>query len=355
MSTKVRFGFGVFAWLLCLGLGNVWADATSSKDAADLGPPVQTLPNMTFRTLANGVNQKEEVRLQPLAEFKGKPLAILYWKLNDAKAETELKAFQALAQLPSYKGKVQFVSAVKASSPDEITAAVKRAQALQLTIPLLMDNSQLSPYLEAWFEFPRYGLVDKDLKLRVWHCQQLTETVGPGTTLLQAIQMAAEGKPLVAMRGIAKPNNTYELVGKPLPNVGLNDVKDKDTTMSKYMQGKPIVIGFWSVTCPHCRQVIPAVAQYWSLRKGNLDMLTITRAPSEMLRKMITDLYKEKKLEWPVAYAPENSTLGFFNIVKVPTVILADKKGIIRYVWIQPDAAWIGRAVENVILHLNLF
>lgn len=345
MLTGMRYGVGCLVSLLWVGMAY----------AADLGPPTQTLPNMTFQVLANGTNPKEELKLLPLAELKGKPSAILYWKLNDSKAETELQAFQALAQLPNYKGKVQFVSAVKASSPSEVQAAVQRARALRLQIPVLMDTNQLAPYLEAWFEFPRYGLVDKDLKLRVWHCAQLSETVGPATTFLQAIQMAAAGKPLITMRGIAKKNNTYELVGKPLPNVGLNDVHDKDTTVSKYLTGKPIVLGFWSVTCPHCRQVIPAVAQYWSLRKGNLDMLAITRAPSEMLRKMIRELYQEKKLEWPVGYAPENSTLSFFNIVKVPTVILADKKGIIRYVWIQPDAAWIGRALENAILHLNLF
>ncbi len=345
MSTMLRCLLGVL--LSCsMGLGLAHAD---------LGPPAKTLPNMTFRVLPNGTNPKASLELKPIADLKGKPIAIIYWKVKDTKSETELQAFQAMAGLPAYKGKVQFYSAVKASTPSEVEAATQRARELKVKIPVIMDRSQLAPYLEAWFAFPRYGLVNKDLVLKVWHCAQLGETVGPNTTFMQAIQKAAEGKTLETMRGITKPNNTYELVGKKLPNVGLNNSADKATTVMKYMKGKPIVVSFWSVTCPHCREVIPAVANYWKLRKGNMDMLTITRAPSEELRKMIRDLYKTKGLEWPVAYAPENATLGFYNIVKVPTVILADKNGVIRYVWIQPDAKWIGRALENAILKYNLF
>lgn len=334
----------------CLLLCAAWHPAQAS-----LGPPAKQLPNMTFQVLANGTNPKASAELTPLAQYNGKPIALLYWKIGDSKSETELKAFQALSVLPAYKGKIHFLSAVKVASDGDKKAAIARARALKLTIPLILDRSQLSSYLEAWFSFPRYGLIDKKGKLRVWNCAKLGETVGPNMTFLKAIHLAASGKKIPTMRGITKPKNTYELTGKKLPNVGLDDKNLKPTTVKKLLKGKPIVIAFWSVTCPHCRQVIPAVAKYWQNRKGNLDMLTITRAPSQSLRDQIKGLYKTSKVTWPVAYAPANSTLSYFNIVKVPTVILADKNGVIKYVWIQPDAKWIGGAIEAAILKYNLF
>ncbi len=337
-----------------LGVALVWGVSVGSV-FADLGPPSRKLPNATFRVLPNGTNPKATVSLLPMAKLLGKPIAVIYWKLNDTASETELKAFQALAKLPNYKGKIQFFTAVKASTTRDEAAAIKRARQLKLTVPLILDRSQLAPYIEAWFAFPRYGLIDKTGKVKVWNCRQLSETVGPGMTFMNSLQAMSEGKKIPTMRGITKPNNTYELAGKKAPDVGLNDTNDKATTVSKYIKNKPLIIAFWSVTCPHCRQVIPAVAKYWQQRKGNLDMVSITRAPSESLRKMIRDLYKTAKVTWPVAYAPENATLSFYNIVKVPTVLIVDKKGVIRYVWIQPDAKWIGAAIEAALLKYNLF
>ena len=342
MRRLISWSLGCFLMLL----------ASSAMASVILGPKANTLPNATFRVLPNGTDAKAEVKLVPAASLRGKPIALLYWKVGDSKSETELKVFQKLATLPTYKGKVHFLSAVKASSAADIKAATKRIRELKLSIPTVMDRNQLAPYLEAWFGFPRYGLVDKDGRIVVWHVAHLTETIGPNYTFMKALQQLAAGKKVPAMRGTTKLKNTHQLIGKKIPNVGLNDEQGKATTTMKYHKGKPLLLAFWSVTCPHCRQVIPVVGKYWHARKGNVDLVTITRAPSDSLKKMIRDLFKEKGFSWGVSYAPENATLGFFNIVKVPTVILADKKGIIRYVWIQPDAKWIEGAIESAFVTL---
>ena len=343
---RTVFPFLTTVIFLSLGLTN--------QSRAQLGPPPQKLPNMTFRYY-NPSAPKPKTDFLPLAQLLGKPTAIIYWKLNDTISETELKAFQALASIPKYKGKINFLSAVSAATESDEKNAIKRIKELKITIPVIFDRNQLTPYLEAWFAFPRYAIIDKKGYVRIWNCSQLNETVGPNMTFLKALQLAAEGKELPTMRGIGKPKNTYELVGQKLPNVALDDVNDKPTTVHKYLKGKPIIVAFWSVTCPHCQQVMPVVGKYWLSRRGNLDMISITRAPTQELRKMIRDLFKQKGVSWPVAYAPENATLSFFNIVKVPTIILADKNGIIRYVWIQPDANWIAGAIENAIIKFKLF
>ena len=323
---------------------------------AQIGPKPNQIGNVTLRVLQNGTNPKAQPKFVPFVGLKGKPVAILYWKINDTKAETELKIFEKIAGMKAYAGKIHFFSAVKAANAKDEKAAVARIRQLKLKIPTILDRNQIAPYLEAWWAFPRYGLIDKKGFVRIWNCASSVEVIGPKMTFLAGLNLAAAGKPIPTLRGTTKLTNSHQLVGKKFPDVGLNNAKLKPTTLSKLIKGKTTLLAFWSVTCPHCRQVIPAVAKYWKARQANgVYMLTITRAPSQELRDMITKLHKTSKVSWHTAYAPENATLSYFNIVKVPTVFLIDKKGIIRYVWIQPDANWIQRALETALFKFKLF
>jgi peroxiredoxin len=349
MKSSMRWSFSLFLSLFFLA-------STASADDTISGFKAQKLPNATLKVLPNGTDAKAETSLVPVASLLGKPIALLYWKPKDAASETELRAFQALQGLPLYKDKLHFFAVAKGTNPSEEAEATQRARELKLTLRLILDNNQLNNYLEAFFQFPRYGLIDKEGVVRVWNCAQLNEAVGGGYTFLKALNESAQGKAIPTLRGAGKLKNTHALIGKKLPDVGLDGVDGKAKTVSSYFQkGRPMLVSFWSVTCEHCKRVIPAVAKYWDARKGNLDMLTITRAPSEELRKMIRDLYKEKGLEWPVAYAPENATLGHYNIVKVPTVILVDKDMVIRHVWIQPEDSWLPAALEAALIKYGIF
>lgn len=347
MKTSIR-------WCLALCLMFVGMQRVAYAD--DLaGFEARKLPNATLKVLPNGTDEKAETELLPLASLFGKPIAVLYWKVGDAKAETELKAFQALQNLPKLKGKIHFLSAVKASSSADQKAAIKRARELKLTMRLVLDRDQIGPYLEAFYQFPRYGLIDKTGAVKVWHCAHLAERVGE-MTFLKALYVAAEGKEIPTMRGTTKMKNSHQLIGKRFPDVGLDGSDLKPRTMKNYFQkGRPLLVAFWSVTCAHCQRVIPALAKYWTLRKGNIDLVTITRAPSQELRDMIAKLQKEKAVEWPVAYAPENATLSFWKIVKVPSVFLIDKNGTVRHVWIQPEDAWLDKVIEAALVKYNIF
>ena|GEM_PF-1773295 len=348
----MRSRWSLVLWLVFVGVG--LAGRVHADDLA--GFEARRLPNATLKVLPNGTDEQAKATLLPMASLFGKPIAVLYWKVGDAKAETELKAFQALQHLPKFKDKLHFLTAVKASSTSEEQAAIKRARELKLSMRLVLDRDQIGPYLEAFYQFPRYGLIDKTGAVKVWHCAHLAEVVGAGMTYLQALYVAAEGKDIPTMRGTAQMSNSHQLVGKPFPDVGLDGVDLKPRTLKTYFTpGRPLLIAFWSATCAHCQRLIPALAKYWNLRRGNIDLLTITRAPSQELREMIVKQQKEKGIEWPVAYAPENATLSFFKIVKVPTVFLIDQKGIVRYVWIQPEDSWIDKVIETSFARFGIF
>ena len=320
---------------------------------ANLGPPTRRIGNMTLKMVKNP-STSTSVELFPIVQWRGKAIALMFWKVGDSQSEAAAKAFEKIAKI--YKGKLHFATGVKASTTPDIKKAQARAKKLGLQLPMFFDRSQISGDIGAWYNFPRFGIIDKKGYIRVWNCGSLTEMAGPNVNILKAIQMAAAGKKLPTARCLGRPKkiNSHALVGKRVPNVGLDDEKGKSKTARKMLNKKPTLILFWSATSDHCKRIVPLVAKYWRARKGNIDMLSITRAPSQELKDMIKKLFKEKGVKWPVAYAPENATLSFFNIVKVPTVFLLDKNGVIRHTWIQPEK-WVVRSIEAALFHYKMF
>ena len=326
---------------------------TAGVAAAQTGAPPTRVPNMTFEYLPSGA-PKAKVSTFPIFRVVGKkPIVFLYIKPGHAASETELQVFHTMSQ--QFKGKAAFYVVAKATKPAEKKAAIAKARALKLKLPLLLDRNQLTPYMEAWWQFPKYALVDKQGYFRVTNAASFNEAVGTGMTLLKALKQAVAGKPFAGVwRGVAKSVNSYALAGKKFPDVALDDPSGKPKVLSAYFKkGRPLVVGFWSVTCHVCKPVFTEVGNWWRARRGNVDMVAITRAPTTWLKNEIKK-FQASKGYFPVSYAPENRTLSFFKIVKVPTVILVDRKGIVRHVWIQPNNTRIAGQIEAALVKYGM-
>lgn len=125
--------------------------------------------------------------------------------------------------------------------------------------------------------------------------------------------------------GSGSPDQSFP----PAPDFQLTDLEGKTHTLSDY-KGKILLINFWATWCPPCRAEIPDFVEVYASKKSQgLEILGVSvdnLAPSA-LKNFVSRL----KINYPVALATEKIILDFQPGEYIPTTIVLDKKGHIRY------------------------
>jgi thiol-disulfide isomerase/thioredoxin len=125
---------------------------------------------------------------------------------------------------------------------------------------------------------------------------------------------------------------TYELSN-------LKDVKgkwinsDKDISLND-LNGKVVLIEFWTFGCYNCKNTLPYVKQWYSKYKSDkFETIGIHCPEFDNERKFdnVKKAVAEFGIEYPVLIDNEFTVWDKFNIDAWPTIIILDKKGNIRY------------------------
>jgi len=107
------------------------------------------------------------------------------------------------------------------------------------------------------------------------------------------------------------------------------------------LQGRVVLLEFWATWCKPCQQMFPRLTALYD-RESNkgLEILGITRyymayggspeAKAEELNLMQTML-TEHRVTFPVAVAPDEKLQRVYGANGLPTVILVDRQGVVRY------------------------
>lgn len=132
----------------------------------------------------------------------------------------------------------------------------------------------------------------------------------------RSTQLASPPEPL------ADPVSSKSFLGKPAPTMEVDQWLGEKPSL----QGKYVVVSFWTVGSPACRKVIPALN---ALQKQFADKLVVvgltTNAPAEI---------EEMPGPKPVFTSGIDSRTRFaaaLDVTSVPCVVLIDPAGIIRY------------------------
>src|SRR5262245_17674112 len=165
------------------------------------------------------------------------------------------------------------------------------------------------------------------------------------------------------------------LVGKPAPDIqgdfGLNG---KPVTM-KELKGKVVVLDFWAVWCGFCYDTIPHLVEMNKEYKGKgLEIIGLTsyyqtvgfnkdtgrgkRLDAKMSKEdeqaMLKELAAHHKMDYriqAVDQAEMKSILKEYKITGFPTVIVIDRKGVVRLVKVGAGKA-NNEAVEKMVKEL---
>lgn len=131
------------------------------------------------------------------------------------------------------------------------------------------------------------------------------------------------------------------LLGQVAPEFELDTWLIGDAVTLMDLRGRVVMLEFWATWCKPCQEMFPKLtALYDEKSRKGLEILAITRhymayagtleAKEEelnLMRKMLM----EHQVVFPVAVAPSEQLQRVYGANGLPTVILVDRQGVVRY------------------------
>ncbi len=133
------------------------------------------------------------------------------------------------------------------------------------------------------------------------------------------------GIALVAPRALATVSK-----GQRAPAFSLQSMGRQQVSLSQF-RGKVVLIDFWASWCEPCKKELPALEQLTRdyASKGVAVVLINVDKERENAERMALQL---KLNSSQVLLDPSGATAAAYDLPKMPTSFVVDKKGIVRYV-----------------------
>jgi thiol-disulfide isomerase/thioredoxin len=146
-------------------------------------------------------------------------------------------------------------------------------------------------------------------------------------------------------RLLRKRERHYAIMSTKAPDLTIDNSFTGDTVKTvnlSDLQGKVILIDFWATWCGPCIGALPRLSRWQKEHEAEgLEIIGLTRyygmsyglpadEPGEL--KFVKNFVKSQRLPYEIAVAKDGANHAFYNANTLPTVVLIDRKGIIRYI-----------------------
>ncbi|MFH1855818.1 MAG: TlpA disulfide reductase family protein [Candidatus Omnitrophota bacterium] len=115
-------------------------------------------------------------------------------------------------------------------------------------------------------------------------------------------------------------------VGSSAPVFELKSVSGKTVSLKDY-EGKAVLLDFGTSWCHYCVEKIPILKDIHKNRSGII-VLYIDVQENENAAKVLIEKYD---IPYPVLLDKDGKVASEYKILGFPTILIVDKKGIIRY------------------------
>lgn len=111
------------------------------------------------------------------------------------------------------------------------------------------------------------------------------------------------------------------------PDFTLPTLTDTEITLSD-LQGTPVVLNFWAIRCPACREELP---YFDTVARQNADKATIVAVNIEDSTSQIKQFFGDSKVSFTVALDKNAQMTSSYATGYIPTTFFIDSQGVIRY------------------------
>ena len=123
----------------------------------------------------------------------------------------------------------------------------------------------------------------------------------------------------------------YTFAEEPVlaPDFKLKDLSQHTVVLSSYKDKQPVLLFFWTTWCPFCREEIFLLQnEYRNITAGGITLLAIdVGEPQEKVQKFL----KNRKTEFNILLDIDSKVAHSYNLIGVPTFVLIDAQGKIRF------------------------
>ncbi len=117
-------------------------------------------------------------------------------------------------------------------------------------------------------------------------------------------------------------------ISGPAPNFTLKDAEGNAVSLSD-LKGQIVMINFWASWCGPCRQEMPLLEAIY--RKYEPLGFTLLGVNVEENSNDGQAWLAERPVSFPVLYDPENGVSKLYDVIAMPSTVLIDRQGNLRY------------------------
>ncbi len=129
--------------------------------------------------------------------------------------------------------------------------------------------------------------------------------------------------------GLSTPAVAAVRGGQKAPEIALPTVKGPRITLAS-LRGKVVILDFWAQWCEPCKKELPELEKLQ--REYASKGVVVVGVNLDKQRDNAERLMKQLGISFDVALDPAGGVAATYDLPKMPTSFVIDKKGIVRFV-----------------------